>query len=118
MSGAGGAAGYQPVRRYRRRTVRLEVSYTGQGETRSAVATTLGAGGLFLRTDHPLPTGERVRVRFRLPGGGEVHDIPGRVAWIEARPEPACGRVPGLAIRFTDPRAITRLAQALERLQD
>ena len=57
-----------PSRRWRRRTVSLDVEYVSSEGRTSARATTLGGGGLFVRTDAPLAEESHLRIRFRLPG--------------------------------------------------
>jgi len=106
----------RPQRRYRRLTLRLDVSYLAEesGAVASAVATTLGAGGLFIPTEHPLHPGEAVRVRFRLPWGGPAFELAARVVWANHASTPGVppsGR--GMGIAFRDPAAQRRLAAAL-----
>ncbi len=104
-------------RRYRRMTVRIEVSYLDpiQGSVASALATTLGAGGLFIRTDAPLRAGDPLRVRFKLPGGGRSHELDAEVVWVNGAAMarvPASGR--GMGVAFRDGHAQQRLARDLE----
>jgi uncharacterized protein (TIGR02266 family) len=107
----------QPKRRYRRRTVRVMVAYTGATGPCVEAATTLGAGGLFIETETPLPEDTRVKLRFRVPGSELEHEIEGRVVW--RRPSLArSSYAPGMGIEFTDRGAAARLAQELERLAD
>jgi len=118
--GPGPGAG-PPRRRYRRLTLRIEVSYLAEerGEVTSGVATTLGAGGLFVPTEQPLPPGEPLRVRFRLPRGGPELELAARVVWANdaATPGvPPSGR--GMGIAFRDPAAQRRLAVALADAAD
>ena len=102
-------------RRFRRLTVRLDVSYVAlrTGEVASAMATTLGAGGLFIRTDAPLPRGEALRVRFKVPGTDREHELAAQVVWAngEEAPVPASGR--GMGIAFRDTKTQQRLARDL-----
>ena len=104
-------------RRYRRLTVRIDVSFLCEedGSVHSAVATTLGAGGLFIPSETPLPAGTPLRVRLRLPGTEVDHELSGRVVWANDRNTPgvpASGR--GMGIAFKDRPGIVRLARALE----
>lgn len=104
-------------RRFRRRTIRVLVDFVAGARVRCDYATTLGAGGLFVETEEPLPVGARLKVRFRLPDGRDVHEIEGRVVW---RQSPAAGdgpvRAPGMGVEFTDAVASARLARELDRL--
>jgi len=111
----------RPHRRYRRLTLRLDVSYLAEesGEVASAVATTLGAGGLFIPTERPRPPGEPLRVRFRLPWGGPDFELAARVVWANHASTPgipASGR--GMGIAFRDPPAQRRLAAALAEIAE
>jgi uncharacterized protein (TIGR02266 family) len=84
---------------------------------RCEYATTLGAGGLFVESDDPLPAGTRIRARFRLPGGAEVHEIEGRVAWrIDPGDAKEGAHAPGMGVEFNDPVATSRLARELDGL--
>jgi uncharacterized protein (TIGR02266 family) len=103
------------TRRFRRRTVRISVRYAVQDVERCDVATTLGAGGLFVQTARPLPRGTRLVVRFCLPGSDRVHELPGRVVFAH---EPAGeGSSAGMGIEFTDAHGIAQLAHAIEALE-
>jgi len=101
-------------RRFRRLTVRLLVDFVAAGGLRCEYATTLGAGGLFIECEQPLPPGTALKVRFRLPGGEPLHEIEGRVCWVQA-PSADATRAPGMGVAFTDAVAIATLARELER---
>lgn len=107
----------RPVRRYRRRTVRIPTRWAARQGSGEAWATTLGGGGMFLETAAVLPLGEAVSIRFRLAAGAAEHCLPGHVVWLHA-PDRAGGpgRAAGLAIEFTDRGASQRLARELETL--
>lgn len=79
------------------------------------MATTLGAGGLFVQTDRPLPRGTRVSVRFRLVDGGEELVLAARVVFAQ---EPRHGASAGMGLELTDSVAVARLAHALEALPE
>ena len=102
-------------RRFRRRTVRVLVDYAADGEVRCEYATTVGAGGMFIETETPLPPGTLLKVRFRLPDAGTVHEIEARVAWVQAPDDTEVRRAPGMGIEFTDAVATSTLARSLER---
>ncbi len=102
-------------RRFRRRTVRVLVDYTAEGEIRCEYATTLGAGGMFIETEAPLPCGAQLKVRFRLPTAGTVHEIEARVVWNQTPEDGEFRRAPGMGIVFTDAAAASMLAGSLEK---
>jgi Tfp pilus assembly protein PilZ len=108
----------RPVRRHRRVTVRVPARYGAEGSSRQvdAVVTTLGAGGVFIPSETPLPAGCHVRVLLRL--GRVAHELHGRVVWANdatVAGVPASGR--GMGIAFIDAAAQERLAQALAELE-
>ncbi len=104
------------TRRFRRITVHVAVEvFTDTGHRRE-MATTLGAGGLFIRTEEPLAPGSALKLRFQLPGSEDQHELPGRVVWSNAAGGPESG-TPGMGIEFTDRAASARLARALDRLE-
>jgi uncharacterized protein (TIGR02266 family) len=104
-------------RRYRRRTVRVSVEYDGADGPQRAVATTLGAGGMFVATEKPLPEQTPLELRFRLEAGGMLHEIEGRVVWAN-RPGDDRAHSLGMGIEFGNPAARSLLARDLENLCD
>jgi len=106
---------HAPTRRWRRRTTSLDVVYTSPTGAALARATTLGAGGLFVRTGAAPPEGAPLRVRFRPPGAAALLEMDARVAWVLA-PSEAGPHAPGMGVAFTDPTQIAALARALEAL--
>jgi len=84
-----------------RTLVAFEVHYETQEAFLSAYSFNLSGGGLFLCTSEPLAVGERLRVRFTLPGGETPFEATAQVAWVsEARlgnPYPV-----GMGVQFLD----------------
>ncbi len=105
----------RPARRYRRRTLRVNVEYLAPGGPRVDPATTLGAGGLFIETEDPLDEGSDVKLCFALQAGGQTFEIEGRVVWCR-RPTDPHGHANGMGIEFTDRENAVALALELERL--
>jgi hypothetical protein len=113
-------------RRYRRRTVRIQVEYLFDADLRRERATTLGAGGLFIESDAPLAAGALLKLRFRLAAGRALHEIEGRVVWSKrAETGSAAGSAgagagsagsAGMGIEFLDRAAARALARDLEAL--
>lgn len=106
----------RPKRRYRRRTVRVMVEYLSDAGLCADPATTLGAGGLFIETESPLPEATSLKLRFQLAGSSLVHEIEGRVVW-RRRPADPGRHSPGMGIEFTDRTAASKLARELETLR-
>ncbi len=105
------------LRRFRRRTIRVLVDVISDRRIFCDYATTLGAGGLFIETADPLPEGNVLKVRFRLPDREQLHEIEARVAWVRRpdRPQESI-RSPGMGIEFTNAAAKATLASELEEL--
>jgi len=102
------------TRRHRRMTVRILVDYQTQDGIHCDYATTLGAGGMFLRTTLPLERGDCVNLRFRIPGGAMLHEIEARVTWSRFSKAGEATRTPGVGLQFSDAEAIARIARELE----
>ena len=103
-------------RRFRRLTVRILVDYAADGPMRCDYATTLGAGGLFIETDELVAPGTPLKMRFRLPGGEDLHELEGRVAWKRGG-TPGAIYAPGMGVQFTDSIGSSKLAAELEDLE-
>jgi len=102
-------------RRYRRQTVRVLVEYVSDAGVCCDTATTLGAGGMFIQTDTPLPVDSTIKLSFQIPGGSLRHEFEGRVVWAN-RLSPGSSGAAGMGIGWSDPRASQRLAHEIERL--
>ena len=104
------------TRKHRRTTVRILVDYQARGGIHCDYATTLGAGGMFLQTEIEMARGEIVKVRFRIPGGDELHELEARVTWYHAARAESDGSVrsPGVGLQFTDQSLTATLARELE----
>ena len=94
-----------------RRKVELEVDCATEDMSEPVTLTTgdIGAGGLFIATDHPLDIGERFGCRFDL---GDARPILAEceVAWVRTGP-PQVEPSPGMGVRFValEPEDIQRL---------
>ena len=107
----------QNRRRFRRETLRVEVKYAWNGGMRHEYATTLGAGGLFIETDEPLPEGSPLVLAFQLPGSEIHHEIAGVVVWAHEPAVAARGSC-GMGIAFKNRAATAELARELKHLKD
>lgn len=106
----------EDTRRFRRRTVRTLVDYASDLGVGCDYATTLGAGGLFIETESPLPAGTRLKLRFRLAGSDVLHELTGRVVWSREPDVTRAVHSPGMGIQFTDEVGASALARELEKL--
>jgi type IV pilus assembly protein PilZ len=92
---------------------RYEVSFPVECSTRqfffSNHVSNIGKGGLFLRSDRPLPLNEEVSLVLHLPGTQKSIFAAGRVVWNHDA-ENASHRVLGSGIRFVGMTASDRAA--------
>ena len=79
------------------------------------LAKCLGVKGVLLR--HGLIDGALLKLRFRLPGGEELHELEARVKWSRSAAKGAPAHAPGMGIQFTDCAATATLARELDRLE-
>jgi uncharacterized protein (TIGR02266 family) len=103
-------------RRHRRQTVRILVDYHFDQGVRCDYATTLGAGGLFIECDEPLPVATILKLRLRLPHSEALHGLEGRVSWTRSAQAGGRAFAPGMGVQFTDPAAAGPLARELDHL--
>ena len=79
--------------------VDLEVHYRTAQEFRAAYARNISGGGIFIRTQQPLPLDHELQIRFRLPGISRSLVVRGVVVW--ANPYPSRSLYPsGMGIKF------------------
>jgi type IV pilus assembly protein PilZ len=62
--------------------------------------TNISKGGLFIRSDHPLPINSEVHLRFRLPETGVTIETSGRVVWNYDIARGTAHVIPGSGIKF------------------
>ena len=121
MASESAASARAEKRGHRRLTVQLEVTWhvESTGDVGSAVATTLGAGGLFVPSERPLAKLTPIRVRFRLPGRETAHELLAHVVWANDSDTPGVppsGR--GMGIAFRDKRAQAQLIRELQGIPE
>jgi type IV pilus assembly protein PilZ len=104
------------ARRHRRQTVRILVDYLSDRGVGCDYATTLGAGGLFIECEEPLPMGSVVKLRFRLPHSDALHELEGRISWTRDGQTGDRSLAPGMGVQFTDPASTGPLARELDHL--
>lgn len=103
-------------RRHRRQTVRILVDYRSDQGVHCDYATTLGAGGLFIECEEPVPVGTILKLRFRLPQSEGLHELEGRVTWSREAKKGDRSVAPGVGVQFIDLASTTRLARELDHL--
>jgi len=95
-----------------RRHPRYEVSIPADCSTRKSFFSNqvrnISRGGLFIRSDTPLPLDAEVSLVLRLPGTGRSIFASGRVVWHCSIESAASNTVPGSGIRFAGMTASDR----------
>lgn len=85
-----------------RMSVKLEIFY-GEDEKLSGYTDNMSVVGLFLETNKPLSPGEKLKLKFSLPGGNQPIICQGRVAWVSAPDSPPSNtHPPGMGVEFID----------------
>ena len=73
-------------RRDPRVAVDLEVRYRSAQEFKAAYAKNISGGGIFIRTQQPLPLNREVQLRFTLPSISRPFAVHGLVVWTNPHP--------------------------------
>jgi uncharacterized protein (TIGR02266 family) len=89
----------------------VEVEFRTASSFLVAYSVNLSRGGLFLETEHDVPLGAEIGLKFAVPGAGSL-DLMGRVAWRRGRESP--DGPPGLGIEFDD--VALQLGGTIDRL--
>jgi uncharacterized protein (TIGR02266 family) len=85
----------------RTRVPGLRVTYEDtSGQRADAEVLDIGAGGLFVRCDRPVPVGKGLSVELAFFGERDRLSALGRVAWV--RPETGADGPAGMGVRFVD----------------
>ena len=87
------------ARRAERLPLKVRVTYEHLDDFLDDYSANVSLGGMFVRSDDPLPVGARFRLRFDIPGRERPVQTTGEVRWI-VEPGDAAGLAPGMGIRF------------------
>ena len=81
--------------------------------------TNISRGGLFIRSERPLPIQSEIAMTFILPGAERKIRVVGRVVWNYDVQKPETRLVRGMGIKFLDmsPEDRAALEQCLSRLE-
>jgi type IV pilus assembly protein PilZ len=115
-----GPQGAEPVHPQKREHQRFEVTIPVDCSTKHVFVanhvSNISKGGLFLRSDRPLPIEAEVALVLRLPDVGQSIRAVGRVVWNYDLQKGTSRIVPGSGIRFVDMSPADRVT--LERYLD
>ncbi len=79
----------------------LKVDYRSGGHFVTDYSANVSRHGLFIQTSHPLPVGEKVRIRLQLPDGEAPFALDGVVKWT-AGVRDRDRHPPGMGVEFVD----------------
>ena len=98
--------------------VDIPIDYETRDMFLGSRVTNISRGGLFIRTDNPLPIQTEVDLSFHLPDQDGTIQARGRVVWNYDVPRDSFHVVSGMGIKFIDLSAEqrTRLETSLKRL--
>lgn len=77
----------------------LSLNYSKEKDLINAYTDNAGKGGLFIKTQKPLPKGERFSLKLQLPGESEPVRIECLVSWIR-KPSEGTTNPPGMGVEF------------------
>ncbi len=87
--------------RFPRIPITVRVTYDYAGSYLFGLSENVSRGGIFIRTDQPLPIGSRITIQFSIPTSPEIIHAQGRVIWVtEHSGEDVKGQVGGMGIEF------------------
>jgi uncharacterized protein (TIGR02266 family) len=87
-------------RAHARVAVTLSVSYLSRGDLQKDLVTDLSPGGLFVRTDKPLPIGIDVDLEVLIASEETPIHARGKVVWVRDKPEHPEDNM-GMGVQFT-----------------
>ena len=88
-------------RKHPRVPVNIGVEFKINSKWHQTYTSTLGGGGIFIRTINPPKEGTYIAIKFRLPEIGKTVEVEGVVVWSnEYNPEGKKTSLPGMGVRF------------------
>lgn len=88
-----------PPERPERLPLKVKVSYEVLDDFLDDYTANVSLGGMFVKSDAPLPVGARFRLRFEVPGRDKPVDTTGEVRWVVEPGDPS-GLSSGMGISF------------------
>ena len=82
--------------------IQLLVDYKSDGNYLFDFCKDLGAGGVFIQTKKPLPSGSPIDLTFTIPDSKETVKIKGNVSWVQNVVDGRKDLTPGMGVQFTD----------------
>jgi type IV pilus assembly protein PilZ len=96
----GSRGGSDEDRTGRRVPIQLLVDYKSGGNYLFDFCKDLGAGGVFIQTDKPLPAGSPIDLTFTIPDSKETLITKGTVIWVQGEVQERSDLTPGMGVQF------------------
>lgn len=96
-----GGKDMQERRREKRIPVEVEVRYSSQEGFAIEWITNISKGGLFIKSEKPLPPGTPLKITFSIPGKDVPVEVGGVVRW-SVPPSSSPSVIPGMGIQITE----------------
>ena len=88
-------------RKYARVSLQMDVEFDNGRQFEKGASHNISFGGIFVKSEKPLPLGEMTRVRFVLDPEKKPVEIGGRIAWVRNPEEkPLADNPTGMGIEF------------------
>ncbi len=84
---------------YKRACVRVEVTFKTGKQLITSYMKNVSRGGIFIKTDKPLPLNTEVELNFRLPNSYRLFKTKGLVVWVSP---PGGKKQPGIGVQFRE----------------
>jgi uncharacterized protein (TIGR02266 family) len=89
------------LREHERVPLVTDVTLESNGAEQYGTSENVSEGGLFIATEAPYKTGERLGVSFVVPGGDRIH-VTAEIAWCRVRQTGPGAKPSGVGVRFLD----------------
>lgn len=89
----------QDKRVHKRACVRVEVTFKTGKQLMKSYMKNVSRGGLFIKTDKPLPLSTELELNFRLPNSYRLFKTKGLVVWVSP---PGGKKMPGMGVQFRE----------------
>jgi type IV pilus assembly protein PilZ len=96
--------------------VRIEIMFKEYASFIKVYMPNITNGGLFIRTDNPLPLDAPVKLRMRLPEDTQDLEVDGRVVWTFVKGSKKAFLPKGMGIQFVNMRP--EYAQKIKKIVD
>ncbi len=86
-------------RAHKRAIVKVEITFKTGKQLMTSYMHNVSCGGLFIKTDKPLPLNTEIVLNFRLPNSYRLFKTKGLVVWVSP---PGGKKMPGIGVQFRE----------------